>query len=78
MHHYHGRHTGAFLLFLALRKHWEPVIEAEKSHLGLETGASGRRAASRTGWGGPWEGIILSVMFRDNQRTKGRVVRERA
>ena len=32
-----------------------PVLEAEKSHLGLETGASGRRAASRTGWGGPWK-----------------------
>ena len=35
-----------------------PELEAEKSHLGPETGASGRRAASKTVWGGPGKAAL--------------------
>ena len=35
-----------------------PELKAEKSHLGPETVASGRRAASRTVWGGPGKAAL--------------------
>ena len=77
-HHCHMRHTGGFLLILALSIHRDPVLEAENSHLAPETGASGRRAAARTRWGGPREAascLGLEEAIRDHERS---VVRERA
>ena len=47
------------------------MLEAEKSHLGPETGASGRRAASRTVWEGPGKATLCPRGAEDARELKG-------
>ena len=48
-----------------------PVLEAEKFHLWPETGASSRRAASRTVWGGPGKAALCPRGVEAARELKG-------